>query len=136
VRIRTVTKSTPVLRNGIPNVKRSTPYWASVPIVPRNTPAKRETRAAGIDDWPSWLFPLRRRRQTVEPRGVVAEDLALDVLRQVLALGQDLHRPRGQRVPVRVVGRVHDLRVAEQLHGHGQRLLVRVAGKDEPRVLG
>src|SRR3989442_230595 len=49
----TVTKSTPVLRNGMPKVKRSTPYWASVPMVPRNIPAKSETSAAAIEDWPS-----------------------------------------------------------------------------------
>ncbi len=49
----TVTKSTPVLRNGTPSVKRSTPYCASVPIVPRKTPAKSEISVAAVDDWPS-----------------------------------------------------------------------------------
>ena len=51
--ISTVTKSTPVLRNGTPKAKRSTPYCCSVPIVPRNIPAKSEMSAASIEDWPS-----------------------------------------------------------------------------------
>ena len=41
------------MRNGTPNVKRSTPYCASVPMVPRKMPVKSEMRAAGIDDCPS-----------------------------------------------------------------------------------
>ncbi len=51
--MRTVTKSTPVLRNGTPKAKRSTPYCCSVPMVPRNIPAKSEMSAASIEDWPS-----------------------------------------------------------------------------------
>jgi hypothetical protein len=51
--INTVTKSTPVRKNGTPKVKRSMPHWASVPIVPRNMPTQRDTRAVDSEAWPS-----------------------------------------------------------------------------------
>ena len=45
--ISTVTKSTPVLRKGTPKTKRSTPYWASVPMVPRNMPGEERDERRG-----------------------------------------------------------------------------------------
>ena len=62
--ISTVTKSTPVVRNGTPKTKRSTPYWASVPMVPRNMPAKSEISAAGSEDWFSTETPARPNTTT------------------------------------------------------------------------
>ena len=62
--ISTVTKSTPVVRNGTPKTKRSTPYWASVPMVPRNMPAKSEISAAGSEDWFSTDTPARPKTTT------------------------------------------------------------------------
>ena len=60
-----MTKSTPVRRNGTPKVKRSTPYCVSVPMVPRNMPAKSEISAAVIDEWPS-TETLARPKTTTE----------------------------------------------------------------------
>ncbi len=73
--MRTVTKSTPVLRNGMPKAKRSTPYWASVPMVPRNIPLKSETSAAAIDDWPS-TETLARPKTTTEKNSTVENESA------------------------------------------------------------
>jgi hypothetical protein len=71
--ISTVTKSTPVLRNGTSKTKRSTPYWASVPMVPRNIPAKSETSDADIDDWPSTDTLASPKTTTEKPdAGVVS----------------------------------------------------------------
>ena len=62
--INTVTKSTPVVRNGTPKTKRSTPYCASVPTVPRTMPAKSEISAAGSEDWLSTETPARPKTTT------------------------------------------------------------------------
>src|SRR5690349_7667724 len=74
----------------------------------------------------------KSRRELVEPLRVVAEDLLLLRVRQILAAAQLVERMRIAAVPMRIVGGVDDLLFADEFERLRQQTLVGFAGEIDP----
>src|SRR5947207_14213059 len=68
----------------------------------------------------------------VEPQRVFREDLALQIGRDVVAVGQVRDGVGKFAIPMRVVGGEQDVVLGEEFGDIAQRLLLRLAGYEDP----